>query len=147
MDTWRETDRKKTNTCKTTKQVDGLAPTTKAKASPAWAKARQRQGQRQGQRQEQRTRENTTARKGRKDSTEWRSTTTRKTHQPVKITQNGRTGVGITLTSGMTQTGGQTIGAQICGLTLHGYKRHDSCHRRNLLNNSPIQHTEAAFQC
>ena len=29
----------------------------------------------------------------------------------------------------------------------HGNKRHDCCHRRNLLKNSPIQRTEAAFQC
>ena len=47
----------------------------------------------------------------------------------------------------MTQTGGQTIGAQICGLILHGNKRHDSWHRRNLLKNSPTKRTEAAFQC
>ena len=41
----------------------------------------------------------------------------------------------------MARTCGQTIGAQICGLTLHGNKRTDSWHRRNL-----IQRTEAAFQ-
>ena len=45
------------------------------------------------------------------------------------------------------QTGGRATGAMMCGLTLHGNKRHDSCHGRNLLKNSPIQRTGAAFQC
>ena len=40
--------RKKRIPAKKTKQVDGLAPTTKAKASPAWAKARQRQDKGKG---------------------------------------------------------------------------------------------------
>ena len=46
---------------------------------------------------------------------------------------------GITLTTGLAQTGGQATGAQICGLTLHGNKRHDRWHRRNLLETSTIQ--------
>ena len=54
---------------------------------------------------------------------------------------------GITLTTGLTQTGGRATGAQICGMTLHIIKRHDRCHRRSWLKNSPIQRMEAAFQC
>ena len=64
-----------------------------------------------------------------------------------KNKQNVRTRVGITLTAGLMHTGGRAIGARLCGLTLLGNKRHDSCHRRNLLKNSPVQRTEAAFQC
>ena len=129
-----ETVEGKPNTCKTTKQVDRLAR-ARTKPSLTRTKARTRTKERV----------NTTARKGRTHFTKW-CTTTRKTHEPVKITQNGQTGVGITLTTGQTQTGGPATGAQICGLTLHGNKRHDGCHRRNLLKNSPIQRTEAAFQ-
>ena len=72
---------------------------------------------------------------------------TQGTHTPVTITQHGQTRVGITLTTGMTQKGGQAIGAQMCALTLHGNKRHDSWLRRHLVKHSPIQRTEAAFQC
>ena len=133
---WREPVERKPNTCKTTKQVHDLAQTTKAKSSPARAKARTRTKERI----------NTTARKGRKDFTRWRGTKTRKKHKPVKNKQNVRTRVGIALTAGLMHTGGRAIGARLCGLTLHGNKRHDSCHRRNLLKNSPIQRTEAAFQ-
>ena len=49
-----------------------------------------------------------------------------------------------TLTAGLMQTVGGATGVQICG---HGSKRQDSCHRRSRLKNSPIQRTEAAFQC
>ena len=144
MNTWRETVEK--NEYLQNNKTGGWSGTDdKDKGKPGMGKGKTKA--RAKARTTTKERVYTTARKGRKDSTEWRSTTTRKTYKPVKITQNGRTRVGIMLTSGMTQTGGQTIGAQICGLTLHGYKRHYSCHRRNLLNNSPIQHTEAAFQC
>ena len=37
--------------------------------------------------------------------------------------------------------------SQICEMTLHGNKRHDSCQRRSRLKNSPIQLMEEAFQC
>ena len=69
------------------------------------------------------------------------------THTPVKNTQSGRTRVGITLTTGLTQTGGRATGAQICGMILNGNKRHNSCHRRSRLKNSPTQRMEEAFQC
>ena len=82
---------------------------------------------------------NNTARKGRKDSTKLRGTKTNKKHKPVKNTQ-GAPRVGITLTTGLTQTGVQATGAQIC-------KRQDSCHRHSQLKNSPIQRMEEAFQC
>ena len=54
-----------------TKQVGGLARTTRAKASLERTKRRA----------------NTTPRQGRQDVTKWRSTTKRKTHKPVNITQ------------------------------------------------------------
>ena len=101
-------------------RANKLKPTAKAKA-----RARERV--------------NNTARKGRKDFTKWRSTKTSKKHKPVKTTQSGRTRVGITPT-GLTQTGGRAIGAQICGLILHGNKRQDNCHRRSRPKNSPTQH-------
>ena len=70
-----------------------------------------------------------------------------KKHKPVNNTQSGRTGVGITLTTGLTKTGSRATAAQICGLILQGSKRQDNCHRRSRLKNSPIQRMEAAFQC
>ena len=137
--------------CKTAEQVDGLARTTKAKASQARVRAKASKTRamakanlpRATPRTRTKERVNATARKGRKDFMRWRNTKTRKKHKPVK---NGRTRVGIPLT-GLTQTGDRATGAQMCGLTLHGNKRHDSWHRRNLLKNSPIQRPEAAFQC
>ena len=85
--------------------------------------------------------------KGKKGFSKWRSTKTSKKHKLVKVTQNGRTQVGITLTTGLTQTGGRATGAQMRGLTLHGNKWHDSCRRRSWLKNSQVQRTEEAFQC
>ena len=57
---------------------------------------------------------NNTARKERKDFTKWRGTMTNQKHKPVKNTQGGRTRLGITLTTGLTQTAGRVTGAQIC---------------------------------
>ena len=45
-----------------------------------------------------------------------------KTHKPANTIQNGWTQVGITLTTGTTQFGGQTNGALLCGITRHGNK-------------------------
>ena len=70
-----------------------------------------------------------------------------KKHKLVKNTQSGRTQVGITLSTGQTQPGGRATGTENDGLTLHGNKQHDSCHRRSRLKNSPTQHREEAFQC
>ena len=84
---------------------------------------------------------NNMARKESKNFTRWRGTKTRRKHKPVKNTHTQWADtVGITLTGGLMQTAGRAAGAQICGLTLHGNKRHDSCHRRNRLKNR-------AFQC
>ena len=56
--TWRGNAERTPNTCKTTKQVDGLARTTKSKASPAQAEAKARKTKARGKRV------NTTGRKG-----------------------------------------------------------------------------------
>ena len=65
------------NTCKTTKEVDGLARTAKAKASPPRAKAKASKTKVSLARAKARTktkeRVNTTARKGRQDVTKWRA--------------------------------------------------------------------------
>ena len=61
----------------------------------------------------------------------------------VKITQNGRRRGGIT-PNGLTQTGGRATRVQMCGLTLHGNKRHDSFHRRNRIKNSTVQRLEVS---
>ena len=119
-------------TCKTTKRVDGLAWTTKIKAlargeaskTKARAKANLVRAKARARAKE---RVNNTARKGRKDVTECRGTKTNKKHEnQPRIHKSGRARVGITLTTGLTQTGGRATGSQICGLILHGSKRQDS---------------------
>ena len=97
---------------------------------PNKARAGQRHGQRRGHTRQRQKEKETWQGKGKnknkkkgcpaRQEKEERITRGHKTHKPVKITQSGRTRVGITLTTGMTQTGGQTIGAQICGSTLQG---------------------------
>ena len=62
--------------------------------------------------------------------------------KPVKNTKSGRTRVGITLTTGLTQTGGRATGVQICGMILRGSKLQDSCHRRSRFKNNPTQRME-----
>ena len=74
-------------------------------------------------------------------------TTPRQTHKPVGSAQNGRIHLGISLTTGLTQTGGPVTEAQILGMNLHGIQQHDSWYCRNLLQNSLIQRPEAASQC
>ena len=80
-DTWRETVERNTNTCKITKLLYGLARTTKAKASLAWAKARTKT----------KARANTTARKGRKEYTKWKDTTTQDTPNSQDYTERTAT--------------------------------------------------------
>ena len=88
-------NRKKTEYTQTTKRVDGLARTTKPKASPARAKANKTKARakacqmRAKARARAKGKVNNTARKGRKDFTNWRSTKTNKKHEPVKNTQSG----------------------------------------------------------
>ena len=125
---------------------DGLARTTKAMASPAWKARTNKTKARVKARTNTKERANTTARKRRQDATKWRGTTKHKTHKPVKITQDGRTQVEITVTAGMTQTGGQRSGARIC-VTWCGNKRHDGWCCRDLLKNNLSQCTGAAFHC
>ena len=77
--------------------------------------------------QEETPRKGQTPRQERKERTTFmEGTTKRNTHKTVKITQEGRTPVWITLTTGMTQTGAQTIGAQISGNTPHGHYQHEA---------------------
>ena len=125
MDTRRETVERKLKTCKTTKQVDGWARTTKAKASLARTKAGTQNKGKPRQECEERISRNGEARRHPRHT-------------------DGRIRVVTTLTAGLTQTGGRATGAQICGLTLHGNKRHDSCHRRNRFKNSPTQRCRCA---
>ena len=81
---------RKLNTCKTTKRVDGLARTTKPKASPARAKANKTKARAKAslERAEARTRAkgraNNTARKRRNNLTKWRGTKANKKHKQVK---------------------------------------------------------------
>ena len=141
MDTWREIVARKQNTCTTNKQVNGPARTKKAKASPGMGKGKGKPDRGKGRKGKHH------GKKKKNVFHEMEEVTKRKTHKPVKITQDGRTQVGITLTSGMTQIGGQTFGSQICGMTWHGNKRHDSWCCRSLLKNTLKLHKEAASQC
>ena len=146
--TWRENVERKLNTCKTIKQVDSLAPTTKPKASMARAnltKARTKASLARAKAwTKAKEKVNNTARNERNDFTGWRGTKTKRKHKPVKNTQGGLTRVGITLTNGMTQIGGRV---QICGLILRGSKRQDSCHRHSRLKTSPTRHKAETFRC
>ena len=82
--------------------------------------ARQRQRQRQKQKQKSQEKSKHRGKKGKNISYDRRGTTPRKTHKPVGSAQNGRIHVVITLTTGLTQTGGPVTGAQILGMDLHG---------------------------
>ena len=114
---------------------DGLARTTKTKASPARAEAKASKTKGKGKGKNH----NYTARKGRKDLTELRGTTTRKTHKPVKIYTEW-TDVTWDQVNNWTD-------AYDWNTTQDRNKRQDRCHRRNRLKSSPIQRLEEAFQC
>ena len=93
---------------KQTKRVDGLARTTKAKATPARARARAKA------RARTKERVNYTGKEGRKDFHEMEGHENKQeTQNRVKNTPSGRTRIGITLTTGLMQTGGRATGAQI----------------------------------
>ena len=110
------------------KWMSGMYDTGKGKGKKSKGKRKGKGKPGKGKKARTKTREwvNTTPRKERNDLTKWRGTTIRKTHKLVKHTQSGRTRVGITLTTGLTEIGGHTIGAHMCGLTLHGSKQQDT---------------------
>ena len=116
--------RNKTNASKTTKQVGGLAQKTKVKSKPARPETRTQTKELQ----------NTTAKmeKNGFHEVECARRITRHTNQSTLH----RKQVGITLTTGKTQTGLRTIGEQICWMTRLGNKRHDWRCCRNLHKDS-----------
>ena len=124
--TWREFVERKPNTCKTNQtsgwsgaddKGKGKIGTGKGKGEPGKGKGKGNLGKGKG--------------KGEQQGQKWKKrisrneggTKTSKKHKPVKNTQSGRTRVGITLTTGLMQTGGRATAAQICGMILHGNKR------------------------
>ena len=101
--TWREIAERKLNTCKTIKRVDGLARTTKAKASPARARVKASKTKTRAEAilasTKARTRRkegvNTTERKGRKYFTKCRGTKTNKKDKFDTKTQSGLDGLAV----------------------------------------------------
>ena len=146
---WRETVERKPNTCNTTKQRGWSGTDDKGKDKPGTGKGKGKQDKGKGKgKNKNKGKGKHHGKKGKNEFHEMEGhDDAQDTQTGQHDTEYGRTRVGITLTTGLTQTGDRGTGAQICGLTVHGNKRHDICQRHNLLKNTPIQCTEAAFQC